>query len=210
VNQIRAIIFDLDGTLYVNRELGREIHLSACRTIARHHDVTPDKAEELLRLTKELLSAESGFRVSLTRSCQELEIDIPELHRRFCEDIFPERFLVPDERVVALLKRLGLKYDLALYTNNNRCLTDRILLLLGINGLFRQIFSIEDFWRPKPDRMILEGLFAGIRCQPQECLFVGDRHDIDLMVPEQMGARIFLTTSVEELLTIETQLESVP
>ncbi len=202
--QIRAIIFDLDGTLYVNRELGQEVHLSACRTIARHHGISDEEAGKLLRQTKEHLSRESGFPISLTRSCQELGIDIRELHRRFCQEISPEKFLTRDERVVALLKRLGSKHELYLYTNNNGCLTSRIMGLLGIDGMFRRIFSIEDFWRPKPDREILESIFTEIRRPPQECLFVGDRYPIDLMLPEQMGARVFLSTSGEELLRVET------
>jgi len=32
---------------------------------------------------------------------------------------------------------------------------------------------------------------------------VGDRYDVDLMVPREMGAQVFLSTSVEELLTLE-------
>ena len=106
--------------------------------------------------------------------------------------------------MVALLKRLGSKHELYLYTNNNGCLTSRIMGLLGIDGMFRRIFSIEDFWRPKPDREILESIFTEIRRPPQECLFVGDRYPIDLMLPEQMGARVFLSTSGEELLRVET------
>ena len=201
---IRAIIFDLDGTLYVNRELGREIHLSACRTLAGHHGVTLDEAEELFLKTKERVSAAAGFTVSLTRTCEELGVDIPGLHRRFCAEIFPEKHLSRDERVVALLQRLGASCDLYLYTNNNVCLSARIMGLLGIDGLFRRLFSIEDFWRPKPDREVLEGIFAEIGRRPEECLFVGDRYDVDLMLPAAMGAQVLLSTSVEELLTLET------
>lgn len=200
---LRAIIFDLDGTLYVNRELGGEIHLSACRTLAEHYGIGLDEAEELFRQTKERLTGALEFTVSLTRTFEELGVDVPELHRRFCRDIYPESYLKRDERVVALLERLGREYELYIYTNNNLCLTARIMGLLGIDGMFRRIFSIEDFWRPKPDREILEGMFAEIHRRPEECLFVGDRYDIDLMLPEQMGAQVFLTTTVDDLLALD-------
>ena len=86
---LRAIIFDPDGARYVNREPGREIHLSACRCIAEVRGVMLAQAELLVKETKNRLSADLGYRVSLTR------------------------------------------------TNNNLGLTDRILRLIGIEGMFR-------------------------------------------------------------------------
>ena len=205
-HEIRAILFDLDGTLYVDRELGWEIHLSACRYIAVVRGVMLAQAELLVKETKERLSAALGYRVSLTRTCTELGADIHELHRHFCEDIAPEAFLGRDDRVVNLLQRLGTRYERYLYTNNNLCLTDRILRLIGIEGMFRRVFTIEDSWRPKPDREVLEEMLREIGCTAEECLFVGDRYDVDLMVSRAMGARVFLATSVEELLTLETMI----
>ena len=203
-DNIGAIIFDLDGTLYVDRALGREIHLSACRYIAEVRGVMPAQAELLVKQTKERLSADLGYRVSLTRTCTELGADIRELHRHFCEDITPEAFLGRDERVVTLLQQLGTPYELYLYTNNNLCLSDRIMRLIGIEGMFRRVFTIEDSWRPKPDRGVLEEMLREIGCSAQECLFVGDRYDVDLMLPREMGAQVFLSTAVEELLKLET------
>jgi putative hydrolase of the HAD superfamily len=207
---IRAILFDLDGTLYVDRELGWEIHLSACRTIARLCGVPLTRAEELLQETRERLVAGLGYRVSLSRTCTELGADLPELHRRFCEEINPGKFLVRDYRVVELLKRLGARFELYLYTNNNLCLANRIMELIGIEGMFRRVYSIEDSWRPKPDRGVLEEMLREIGCRPEECLFVGDRYDIDLMVPREIGAQVFLSTSVEELLTLEAMISRNP
>ena len=203
-DQPRAILFDLDGTLYVNRDLSREIHLSACRYIAEVRGVMLAEAEKLVKGTKDRLSAELGYRVSLTRICVELGADIKELHRHFCEDISPEEYLGRDERVVNLLQQLGTRHELYLYTNNNLCLSDRIMRHIGIEGLFRRVYTIEDSWRPKPDREVLEEMLGDIGCTAHECLFVGDRYDVDLMLPREMGAQVFLSTTVEELLTLET------
>ena len=203
-DQQRAIIFDLDGTLYVDRKLGMEIHLSACRYIAEVKGVTLPRAELLVKETGERLSTSLGYRVSLTRTCLELGADIRELHRHFCEDINPEAYLGRDERVVSLLQRLGTRYELYLYTNNNLCLSDRIMRLTGLEGLFRRVYTIEDSWRPKPDRTVLDEMLSEIGCLAHDCLFVGDRYDVDLMLPREMGAQIFLSTTVEELLTLET------
>jgi putative hydrolase of the HAD superfamily len=205
-DRIRTIIFDLDGTLYVDLELGRAIHRAACRYIAQVRRSTSEQAEALVKETKVRLFAETGRKVSLSRVCAELDGDIREMHRIFCEDISPEQYLVRDERVLELLERLGASFELYLYTNNNLCLTARIMTLLGMEGQFRRVFTIEDSWRPKPDREVLERLFREIARRPDECLFVGDRYDIDLRAPEEMGAQVFLSTTVEQLLTLETMI----
>ena len=101
--------------------------------------------------------------------------------------------------MIELLKALGEKFELFIYTNNNRSLSARIMDLLGFSGLFRQAFTIETSWRPKPDRATLENILAEIGRKPIECLFVGDRYDIDLRLPAEMGCGIFLVKSVEEL-----------
>lgn len=201
---IRAIVFDLDGTLYVSRDLGREILLSASRHIAEVRGLPPDDAKLMVKETMTRLSAAHGYPVSLTHTCLELGADLRELHRHFSEDIDPGRFLARDERVVSLLQRLATRYELYLYTNNNLSLSDRIIRVIGVEGSFRRIYTIEDSWRPKPDRETLERILRDIGCTAQECLFVGDRYHIDLIIPEQMGARVFLSTTVEELLTLET------
>lgn len=199
---IRALLFDLDGTLYVNNDLGREINLSACRYLAGLKGISAAAADALLRESRQWLSAVSGVDSTLSRACMELGGDIVELHRHFAAEVRPERFLTRDGRVVELLAALGGRFELHIYTNNNRALADRIMELLGIAGLFRQVFTIEDTWRPKPDRATLDKILRQIGREPAECLFIGDRYDIDLRLPAAMGCAVFLANSVQELLNL--------
>ena len=115
----------------------------------------------------------------------------------------PEKYLRRDEQVVAMLARLGSEYGLYIYTNNNRSLADRIMRAIGMDGLFAEVFTIEDFWRAKPDRLALAKIFAALGAEPGECLFVGDRYDVDLKLPEEHGSRVFLAKTVDELLSLE-------
>lgn len=199
---LRAIVFDLDGTLYVSNELGREIALSAYRYMASLKGISSKQAEALIRETKGRLSAASGFETPLSLACMELGGDIRELHRRFAAEIAPEPLLKRDERVVELISILSTRFELYLYTNNNRTLSGRIMDAIGVAGLYRRVFTIEDFWRPKPDTEALETVYGEIGRKPAECLFVGDRYDIDLRLPAVAGSAIFLAKSVEELLPL--------
>ncbi len=199
---VKALILDLDGTLYVSSDLGRAINDSACAYLAELKGVEVAAAERLIRETKKRLSAASGVDTTLSRACMELGVDIRELHRRFAAEIDPFRYLRVDGRVVELLKMLGERYALYIYTNNNLSLSERVMTAIGVAGLFRRVFTIEDSWRPKPDRQTLEDILAAIGARPDECLFVGDRYDVDLRLPASLGSAVFLATTPEELLNL--------
>lgn len=203
---LTALVFDLDGTLYVDRELAREIHLVACRFMAAELGVTPEEADRLIREAKAGLARETGLESTLSAACQQLGGDLASLHRHFAEEVDPTPFLTRDERIIGLLTRLGQRYGLYLYTNNNRPLSERILTVIGAAGLFRGIFSIEDYWRPKPDSLALARVLAEIGVPPAATLFVGDRYDIDLRLPKSMGSRVYLSQSLDELLALERVL----
>jgi putative hydrolase of the HAD superfamily len=207
VQHLSTLIFDLDGTLYVNRELGQEIHLAACRYMAGVLAVDVTEADRLLREAKRRLSDESGWDSSLSAACLALGGDMVELHRHFAQEIDPEPFLNRDERVVRLLESLAVSYGLYIYTNNNRPLAGRIMGALGIAGYFRRAFTIEDGWRPKPDLPTLDQIYATIGSEPAHCLFIGDRYDIDLRLPQQMGSSVYLSTTLDDLLSLETFID---
>src|ERR1700694_415657 len=99
-HDLKALIFDLDGTLYVNRPLGREILLAASRYIAVLQKISVEEAELLIVETRNRLSEECGLDTPLSRACEELGGDLRELHRHFAGEISPELYLDRDERVV--------------------------------------------------------------------------------------------------------------
>jgi putative hydrolase of the HAD superfamily len=205
---INTIVFDLDGTLYVSDDLACTIRHCASRYIASLKGIDSSDALLLVKNTQKRISALSGQETTLSVACMELGGDMKQLHRLFVEEIKPELFLVKDNSLAKLLKRLEHRFELYVYTNNNRPLAEKIMKSLGILGLFQEVFTIEDFWRPKPDVSALETVFARIGREPSECLFVGDRYDIDLRLPAKMGSAVFLTKNVQELMVLlKTMLE---
>jgi putative hydrolase of the HAD superfamily len=203
MSRITTIIFDLDGTLYSSSELTEDIHRIAVTGLSLHLGTTPEEADRRLAAARRALSAVSGHETTLSAGCRELGWDVRDLHRHLAGNVNPESFITADDRVTSMLRRLGEKYRLCIYTNNNRPLVTRIMRTLGLDGLFESTYSIEDFWRAKPDRLALARLFAALGAEPDECLFVGDRYDVDLRLPEEHGSMVFLTKTVSELLTLE-------
>ena len=74
---------------------------------------------------------------------------------------------------------------------------------LGLKGLFRRIYAIDDTWKGKPDEGMLDRILADAGLTPSEALFVGDRYDVDLRLPEQRGCPVYLSQSIEQLLRLE-------
>jgi putative hydrolase of the HAD superfamily len=198
-DDIKAIIFDLDGTLYSSEALAEEIKDSANRYISSLKGIDICRAASLIEDTRDKLSALSGMDTTLTATCLELCGDIQKLHAHFVAEVNPERYLRRDEELVKLIGGLAKKFYLYIYTNNNRNLCGRIMYLLGISRYFRQVFTIEDCWRPKPDIAALENIFTRTGRPPAECLFVGDRFDVDLRLPASLGCPVFQVSSEQGL-----------
>lgn len=205
-SRIRAIVFDLDGTLYVCNAFADTIQVAAASYIANLLGIKPDQAHQLMTDTRARLTEESGTLQTLSAVCGELGGSIRDLHRCFEEDLRPEAYLVRDERVIGLLQHLADRFSLYIYTNNNHALTARIIRHLGLDGLFCGIFAIDDAWRGKPDEQMLAGILTETGLAPSEVLFVGDRYDVDLRLPEQCGCPVYLSRTVEQLLRLEELL----
>jgi HAD superfamily hydrolase (TIGR01549 family) len=204
--EIRGIVFDLDGTLYVCDRFGAEIQAAAAAYIAGVKRITQAEAGLLITATRQRLTEESGTVQTISAVSTELGGSVQELHRFFERTLRPEAHLVRDVRVIRLLERLAEQFSLYIYTNNNRVLTTRIINYLGLDGVMRGIFTIDDTWRGKPDEGMVNKVLEVIGLSPKEALFVGDRYDVDLRVPEQLGCPVYLSQNLEQLLRLEELL----
>lgn len=208
-SEIRGIVFDLDGTLYVCDRFAAEIQDASAAYIAGLKGISQEDAGLLMAATRSRLAEESGMVQTISAVCRELGGSVQELHRFFEANLRPEAYLVRDERVIRLLERLAGQFALYIYTNNNRVLTARIMDYLGLDRVVHGVFTIDDTWRSKPDEGMVRTVLEGIGLAPNETLFVGDRYDVDLRVPEQLGCPVYLSQSLEQLLRLEKLLAPV-
>lgn len=205
-SEMRGIVFDLDGTLYACDRFAAEIQDAAAAYIAGLREIRCADAVELMAATRQRLSELNGTVQTLSAVCVELGGSIQDLHRFFENHLRPEAFLVRDERVIGLLERLAVRFSLYIYTNNNRVLTARIMNYLGLDRAVHGVFTIDDTWIGKPDEGMVRRVLEQIGFSPGEVLFVGDRYDVDLRVPEQLGCPVYLSQNLEQLLRLEALL----
>lgn len=205
-SEIRAIVYDLDGTLYVSDSFEQAIWASVSRYAGELLGVTAQAGGAQLQEVRERLSIERGTVQTLAVAIEVLGGTVPEMHRRFAAELEPAQFLQPDPRVKPLLQRLGERAVSWLLTNNNRVLTAKILACLELEDCFQRVITIDDTWRPKPDQLVLDQVLQELTLPPEAVLFVGDRFDIDLRLPQQLGCPVLLTKTVDELMQLEALL----
>ena len=203
---IKAIVFDLDGTLYVSQQFEQVVWQSASRYAGDLLGVAPEEGGQQLIRLRQQLTIERGTLQTLAVAIETLGGTVPELHRRFAEELEPHHHIEPDPRVAPLVEALGQRYTSWLLTNNNRTLTDKILVTLGLEAAFERVITINETWRPKPDESVLDEVLEELGHGPEQVLFVGDRYDIDLRLPAARGCPVLLTTTVDELMALSALL----
>lgn len=206
-HDIRGIVFDLDGTLYVSPTFATAIKEAATEYIAGINKIEPAEACRLMAETRSRLIGERDEIPTLSAVCRELGGNVRDLHAFFEACLTPEAHLVKDQRVIDLLENLAQNQALYLFTNNNRALTARIIDYLGLSRMFQRIYAIDDAWKPKPDESMLDQILAEAGLPAAQTLFVGDRYDVDLRLPEQRGCPVYLSQSVEQLLRLQDLLK---
>lgn len=207
---IRSIVFDLDGTLYVSEAMAREVERAAEQLVATTRGVGLPAGRELLRTARRRLAEVLEEEPTLTRTCENLGIDLFDLHRAFQKGVHPEQHLSNDPVLGALLDSLRDNYDLYIYTNNNLPLTRKILALLGVEEFFRRLYTIEFARAPKPDPEALQRVLEDIGGPPESFLFVGDRHAVDLKLPAARGIPTLQVREVADLLQVHKLLGLIP
>ena len=199
---IRAIVFDLDGTLYVSPEYAATIQSAAAAYMAGVLAMEVVDVCDLMSATRKRLAEERGTVQTLSAVCTELGGNTRDMHAYFEKVLLPEELLVGDSRVAELMEQLCSRFDLYIYTNNSSVMTNRILEQLSLGRYFKRIFAIDDIWRSKPDETVLEQVLTTTGFKPEQVLFVGDRYDVYLRLPEQKGCPIYLSQSVDQLLRL--------
>jgi len=210
LDQVRTIVFGLDGTLYNCQPIADEIEVAAEVLVGESRGVGRREGGDLIRCARRRLTELLEEEPTLTRTCMELGIEVPEFHRALQATVRPERHLSPDPVLYALLDSLRDLCELHVYTNNSLFLTRKILALLGVEDLFTRLFTIEFTWNPKPDPESLRRVIEEIGGPPESFLFVGDREQVDLKVPSNLGIPTLLIGETSDLLQIHKLLGIIP
>jgi phosphoglycolate phosphatase/putative hydrolase of the HAD superfamily len=207
-SRIEAFLFDIDGTLYSHEAYGRFQSEVVIRELARERGEAYETTLAAIdRVRSEYAAANGGAATSLGNAMAALGVDMATSVAWRSRLIDPSLFLEPDDRLRTALSSLvelaggqgSNRAALVAVTNNPRSVGLATLEALGVADLFLRVVGLDDTMRSKPARepYLLAAGIAG--AEPAACVSVGDRYDVDLAVPLELGMGAVLVAGAEDV-----------
>lgn len=196
----KAIIFDIDSTLYTNPSYAFEQVDCQVREFAKLRGITCDEARKMVADYRKKFAAENdGKKISLGNTLLAFGIPIEqsvEWRRKLLE---PADFLSKDEELIKTLKILSEKYSLICVTNNPILPARKTLDAIGVSDFFPEIVGLDTCLKSKPALEPFEKACEILGVAPENCLAIGDRYDMDIDLPLKMGMGGILVNGVEDV-----------
>ena len=110
--------------------------------------------------------------------------------------------------MLPVFNRLQEKYQLICVTNNPVLPARKTLDAIGISDFFPEIVGLDTCFKSKPAiepfQTAVDWLFKSVQggIKAENCLAVGDRYDMDIALPLEMGMGGILVKGVEEVYQI--------
>ncbi len=207
MKEIKAVGFDVDGTLYyAPKELeeffGEKLRQEIFEKLAEKLGVNLVEVEKIYWRKKNLLG-------SNTATMESFGFD----GERFFQELFDqfplEKYLEKDERLVKMLAELEEEgYRLFLISNGTGKQVRRKLKLLGIEeDWFESFVTCYDYGWVKPQLEPFLKVTEEMGLEPNECLYVGDRCETDAVGAKNAGMRVAIIG--KECGEADVKLESV-
>lgn len=198
--KISTLIFDIDGTLYTSAEFVHEQVDVQVRHWADLNGMTHKEAREKISDFRKKYAAEhGGKKISLGNVFLNFGVDIDTSIKWRIELLKPESFLKPDEKLKKALEDTSGKFKLIAVTNNPVEAARKTLAVLGLEKVIPQIIGLDTCRKSKPAKEILNLALERTDSKASECISIGDRYDIDLALPLEMGMGGVLVSGAEEV-----------
>lgn len=201
-----VLIFDIDSTLYTCPEYAKEQIESQIRCFASFRGIEQEQARTLVSsFRQEWAKTHGGQQLSLGNLLTHFGISIEQSIEWRKKAIDPAAFLRADSRLFDTLSELKKRFYLMCVTNNPVFTARRTLEVLGISSLVPKIIGLDSTLKSKPAREIFElALKTASADLGQElyfcrCVSIGDRYDVDLALPLELGMGGILVDGVEDV-----------
>jgi phosphoglycolate phosphatase/putative hydrolase of the HAD superfamily len=200
-----AILFDMDSTLYSHPEYARSQIDLPIERLANMRGISFNQMnEEIAQYRTNWVKEHNGQGVSLGNISKAFGISINESVKWREELYSPEQYLSRDGLLRSTLEQLNSAFTLGVVTNNPVSIARRTLCALDVEDLFCagtlvRIIGLDTCGVSKPHREPF--LCAASLCgaSPGACVSVGDRYDIDIALPLELGMGGILVDGVEDV-----------
>jgi len=203
--EIHAIIFDIDSTLYTCPEWAHEQIDIQIRHMASLRGEIPEVTRALITEFQAEWKTKYGTTPSLGTTLTHFGIPIEESVRWREKLLEPGLFLKHDPRLYTVLAELTAlrtasgNLRIAAVTNNPVIPARKTLEALGVSSFFPDLIGLDTFGVSKPHIRPFMEAASRLDCTPEHCLSVGDRYDIDIALPLELGMGGILVEGVEDV-----------
>lgn len=182
--KIRAIGFDVDGTLYhsseeLQIEVGKDIIAEAARQMSQDPDEIVD----------EYIKRRQEYR-SNTKTLNSFGLPGEEIFQKIWDRVEIGKYIKKDQRLIKLIQKLKKKYRVFLITNGRGEEVERKLKHLGLDhhDFDPRIYCYDQGWI-KPDPQPFLAAIEALSMKPEETVYVGDREDVDIEGAQAVGMK---------------------
>jgi len=186
---VRALIFDIDMTLYENREFYKHQQAAQLSLLEQSLGIKTS------RIHQEVEDFRKNNPQSLGNTLKALyNISIQESVQLRIQAIRPEDFLTPDPFLQLALDQLQEGFQIAALTNNPVAVGRRILRTLGVEDYFPILVGLDSTMTSKPDKAPYQAILKALNRPREECCSIGDRYHVDLAYPleHQWGGAVLV------------------
>ncbi len=185
----KAIIFDIDGTLYNSDEYVAEQVDVQIRYWSKLKGISADQGRKLMEdFRREWSKNHQGKKISLGNAFTHFGIDIDTSIRWRNQLMRPEDYLSTDTKLIQALEELKVEgIKMIAVTNNPVEAARKTLKAVGIDSLIPHIVGLDTCHLSKPARPMLDKALEILSCKAEDVISIGDRYDIDLALPLEMG-----------------------
>lgn len=197
---LKAIIFDIDSTLYTSQTYAFEQVDCQVREFAKLRGITADQARKMVADYRRQFALEhNGSKVSLGNTLLSFGIPIEQSIEWRKTLLEPADFLGRDDSLIEEMKILAEHFKMICVTNNPVLPARKTLEALGISGFFPEIVGLDTCFKSKPAREPFLKAVEKLGVEAAACLAVGDRYDLDIALPMEMGMGGILVSGVSDV-----------
>ncbi len=187
-NGLKAVIFDMDGTLIRSTIDFRKMNQGLADTLLQH-GLPKDILDPSGKVNESIVRAYSYFKVhSHDGWAEALERDLNRVSLEVEMARVDETREVPGTAdTLRYLRSRGIRT--AVLTRGSRAYTERALLAAGLDDKFEVVLCRDDhpLIEAKPNPVALRRVYNALDLNGDECLFIGD-HDTDLLCAQGAGS----------------------
>jgi len=185
---LRALVFDLDDTLYVEKDFVKSGYKAVAGHLADTGRCSFEMTFPLMLETLETQGRHMVFQALLERFPKEA-ISIPELIDVYRQHM-PTIQLLPG--YLDLLRGFGRKYKLGMITDGLPAVQERKVRALGLSDVMDKIIYTWEYGsgKQKPHPLPFSMMLDYLGVEPGSTLFVGDNPEKDCMGAHGVGMKV--------------------